>query len=65
MKVIKQFYSDEPWYDLTDGGYLAPEKFCADERDIKRVNDAIDVICEYFDSVLLDEYNEDFIEDEE
>jgi hypothetical protein len=38
------------WYDLTDGGYLKPEKICADKADAQRVKDAIVVVREFQES---------------
>ena len=35
------------WYDLTEGGYLKPEKMLKKESDAKRVKDAIAVIKEF------------------
>jgi hypothetical protein len=42
--------TSEFWYDLTDGGYLDPDKMCADKKDAKRVKEAIKVIQEFYSS---------------
>jgi hypothetical protein len=38
------------WYDLTDGGYLDPEKICEDLEDAKKVKQAIAVIKDFENS---------------
>ncbi len=38
--------SDGFWYDLVYGGYFKPEKVLAKKSDIKRVKDALKVLCE-------------------
>jgi hypothetical protein len=35
------------WYDLTDGGYLDPEKICANAKDAERVMEAIEIIKDF------------------
>jgi len=49
MKIKKglKIYTQDFWYDLTAGGYLKPEKICADKQDAKRVNDALAVLCDF------------------
>jgi len=41
------------WYDLTDGGYLDPEKFLADNKQIKKLNDAVELV-ESFQHMLVE-----------
>jgi hypothetical protein len=43
------------WYDLTDGGYIEPEKLCANKEDAKKVLDAIAVVKDFQNS-LEEEY---------
>lgn len=47
------------WYDLTNGGYIDPEKLLVDPKDAKRVKDAIAVVKEfeqaYYDAAENDE----------
>ena len=43
------------WYDLTIGGYIDPDELCANKEDAVRVNEAIQVIREFQDS-LNEEY---------
>lgn len=51
--------SSEWYYDLFEGGYLEPEDFLEDEEDIKKVQDAMEIINNYLsnleDEGLLEE----------
>ena len=38
------------WYDLTLGGYLKPEEMLENPEDAERVNEAIAVILDFYDS---------------
>jgi hypothetical protein len=42
--------TDDFYYDLFLGGYIKPEKLLANRDDIKRVQDAIDVIDDFYNS---------------
>jgi hypothetical protein len=35
---------EDPWYCLTDGGYLKPEEVLADSCQAKKVQDAVDLV---------------------
>jgi len=48
------------WYDLTDGGYLNPDKICADKKDAEAVKNAIKVLQDFYNS--CEEQIEDFIQ---
>lgn len=52
---VEPIWSDEPHYDLFDGGYLNPEKFLENEKDIVKVREAIETIEEYLGIVVLNE----------
>lgn len=54
-KGVEPFWSDDVYYDLFDGGYLSPEKFLSNEKDIQKVKDAIALIEEYLELVVVDE----------
>ena len=41
--------TDDFFYDLFLGGYIKPEEILVNEDDIVRVNDAINVIQEFYD----------------
>jgi len=32
------------WYDLTDGGYIKPDKLLEDEVQVAKLNEAIDIV---------------------
>ena len=38
------------WYDLTDGGYLDPWDICVHDSDAQRVEDAVEVIMDFYRS---------------
>lgn len=42
--------TDDFYYDLFLGGYIKPEKILENRDDIKRVQDAIDVIDDFYNS---------------
>lgn len=37
-------YIDDFWYDVSDGGYLKPEKYLKNESDIIEVRNAIAIV---------------------
>ena len=39
-----EIYTEEFWYDLTDGGYIKPENVLADEEQITKLQAAIDLV---------------------
>ena len=39
--------TDDFWYDLTIGGYLKPENILEDQKDIKKVKEAIEILIEF------------------
>ena len=45
--VEPQGSSDGFWYDLTFGGYIEPAKLLADERQLKKVIEAINVLTDF------------------
>ena len=53
MKDGAKFSLDDFWYDLTDGGYLEPEKLLEDKADVERLVAAIAVVRE-FEQALVD-----------
>jgi len=52
MKIKKglKISTAEFWYDLTDGGYLKPDKICALKEDAKKVKEAIATLKDFEDS---------------
>jgi hypothetical protein len=53
--------SDNFWYDITDGGYLKPEKMLQDEKQIIMLREAINIV-KSFENTLEDKnlISEDF-----
>lgn len=51
------------YYDLTDGGYLKPEDFLKNEKDIVEVLKALEIVKKYVNSVVYDDMEDE--EDEE
>lgn len=49
MKIKKglEVSSSDFWYDLTEGGYLDPDKICAEKKDTEKVKEAIEVIRDF------------------
>lgn len=43
-EVEEPVRSDDPWYDLTDGGYIRPEELLIDEEQIKKVQESVDIL---------------------
>ena len=52
MKIKKglEVCSSDFWYDLTDSGYLQPYHICANEKDARKVYEAICTLREFQDS---------------
>lgn len=44
FKEDVEVYTEEFWYDLTDGGYIKPENVLADEEQIAKLQAAIDLV---------------------
>lgn len=43
--------SDGFWYDITDGGYVRPDQVLSDPGQLKKLNDAIEIV-ESFEKAL-------------
>jgi hypothetical protein len=43
-KMKHQLYTDDFWYDLTDGGYIHPKDILEDQKDIDKINNALSLI---------------------
>ena len=39
------------FYDLTNGGYIKPNELLEDEKDIERINEAIETLTEFRDEM--------------
>lgn len=51
-----EVYTEEFWYDLTDGGYIKPENVLADEEQIAKLDAAIELVRSF--ERAIDERNE-------
>ncbi len=51
--IEPQGSSDGFWYDITEGGYIKPEKILADKEELKEVLRAIKFLYS-FEQVLID-----------
>jgi len=40
---------DDPWYDMTSGGYINPDELLADKKQIDLVNKAIETIEDFLE----------------
>ncbi len=45
-------YTDEPWYDLTDGGYIEPEDLLDDHDEAVKVNEAIALVRDFLEQAF-------------
>lgn len=52
-----EVYTEEFWYDITDGGYLKPEEILSDQNQIKKLREAIDLVRDF--ERLIDSLSED------
>lgn len=62
FKKDAECWSQEFWYDLTQGGRVCPEELLEDKDQIKRLNDAIDIVMSF--EYAFDEKMEEQEEDE-
>lgn len=52
MKLKKglQHSSSEPYYDLSEGGYLKPEVMCENTEDANKVIEAVEIVQDFLES---------------
>ena len=43
-KLDEPVFTDDPYYDLTDGGYINPEELLENKEDADKVNEAIRLV---------------------
>jgi hypothetical protein len=41
---LKDFGTDDFWYDLSDGGYIRPEEILEDKKQIEALKEAIAIV---------------------
>ena len=66
MKINWKLKNDIPnpesndgfWYDLTGGGYIKPEQILADEKQLKKLQKAIEIVSS-FEKMLKEEILEE------
>lgn len=56
--------SEDVYYDLTDGGYLSPEDFLKNEKDIVEVLKALEIVEKFVNSVVTDGMEDEEEEEE-
>lgn len=50
FKTIEEaIYSTDPYYDLTNGGYIKPSELLTDTEQIKQVEQAIQIVYEFLE----------------
>ena len=47
--VEEAVYSTDPYYDLTNGGYIKPSELLSDAEQIKQVEQAIQIVYEFLE----------------
>lgn len=48
FKKVKSIETQDPWYDLTDGGYIKPAKILKSKEDVLKVESAVKTILQFF-----------------
>lgn len=56
---VQKVWTDDPYYDFFDGGYIDPEDLLEDQDDIERVNEAKEIIEEFLQRVTRNADDED------
>lgn len=55
----KVIYTDDPLYDLFDGGYIHPEHMLTDLEQVKMVQAAVEIVREFLDAAFKEGYLDD------
>lgn len=50
-KLKEPVFTTEPFYDLFLGGYIRPEELLVEKEDIKKVNEAIEIVETFMDNI--------------
>lgn len=45
---IEEIGSEDPWYAISMGGYLKPDRCLVDPEQAKKVNDAVSIVESFF-----------------
>jgi hypothetical protein len=51
--------TEDTWYALTDGGYLKPEEVVSDKKQLKKLEDAIQLVRDFIQQCYDDEVIEE------
>jgi hypothetical protein len=51
--------TEDPWYALTDGGYLKPEEVVDDEKQLRKLTEAISLVRSFIQQCYDDEVIEE------
>lgn len=51
--IEPQGSSEGFWYDITLGGYITPEKILADDKQLEKLHEALNIV-ESFEKALID-----------
>ena len=49
---IEPLTTNDFWYDLTDGGYIVPEKILKNKDDADAVNKAVETLIKFKQSII-------------
>jgi hypothetical protein len=60
LKKNLDITSDDFYYDLFDGGYITPREICKNLEDVKKIEEAIEIIKDFKES--CEEQIEGFIQ---
>lgn len=52
-------YTDDPLYDLFEGGYIHPEDMLTNPEQVERVKDAVEVVRQFLDAAFKEGYLDD------
>jgi len=58
-KLEETIFTDNVWYDLTDGGYIKPEDLLLDPIQINEVKDALELVIRF----IKEAYDKGIIEE--
>ena len=52
--IGEQYYSGDFWYDITLGGYINPEDIMSDPKVAEKLNQAIQLLNDWYEELLED-----------
>lgn len=57
--IKQEIGTEDPWYALTDGGYLKPEEVVSDKEQLKMLEEAIQLVRDFIQQCYDDEVIEE------